>query len=103
MLLDSLNGVKINTEAWMSPELLEYVQHKHWLHMILVDCRRKFFDIHNDEFIRLLHDNLSYAFDYVNLSEHQSMLFVKHPVLSPKRRCECLEMGLSAPPPGAWS
>lgn len=94
MLLDSLNGVKINTEAWMSPELLEYVHHKHWLHMVLVDCRRKFFDIHNDEFIRLLHDNLSYAFDYVNLSEHQSMLFIKHPRPIPKETLRMLGDGI---------
>jgi two-component system, response regulator YesN len=79
MLLDSLSGVKLNRSVWMSPELLEYAQNKHWLHMILVDCSRKFFDIYNDEFIRLLYDNLSHEFDYVNLNEHQSMLFVKSP------------------------
>ncbi|WP_379128432.1 response regulator [Paenibacillus sp. sgz500958] len=80
MLLDSLNGVKFNTDVlMMSPELLQYANNKHWLHMILVDCGRKFFDIHNDEFIRLLNDNISYEFDYVNLNEHQSMVFVKYP------------------------
>jgi two-component system response regulator YesN len=78
MLLDALNGVKSNGNLLNLPELLEYVDNEHWLHLILVDCGRKFFDIHNDIFIRTLTECIGYEFDYANLNEHQSVILVKH-------------------------
>ncbi len=77
MLLDAINGVKPLRNPSNSPELPDRSGDP-WIHLFLVECGSKFFDIHNDEFLSMLADRMSAEFDYLNLNENQSVIFVRH-------------------------
>lgn len=78
MLLDALNGMKSNAAYSRALDRSYDQSDNPWIHLIIVDCGRKFFDIHHDSFTALLTEMISYEFDYVNMDENQSVLFINH-------------------------
>lgn len=77
MLLDAIYGTRggrlpASALEPSAPEATEYI------HLMLVDCPNAFFDIHNDDFCEMLGKCVSFAFDYLNMNENQSMLFVRN-------------------------
>lgn len=50
------------------------------IHLLLVECPNMFFDMHNDAFVAMLQVCVTYTFDYLNINESQSIVFVRHPV-----------------------
>ncbi|MDF2835144.1 MAG: hypothetical protein K0Q63_784 [Paenibacillus sp.] len=77
MLLDAIYGTRAGRLPASSlepgaPEASEYI------HLLLADCPNPFFDIHNDDFLKMLGESVSFAFDYLNVNENQSLLFVRN-------------------------
>ncbi|CAM4227374.1 two-component system response regulator YesN [Paenibacillus endophyticus] len=77
MLLDALNGKPNAVNSRTLDRSFDQSDHT-WIHLIIADCGRKFFDIHHDSFTALLKETISYEFDYVNMDENQSVLFINH-------------------------
>ncbi|TCM99104.1 two-component system response regulator YesN [Paenibacillus sp. BK033] len=77
MLLDAINGTRP-----MKPPAAARIDdaEPESIHLLLVECPRHFFDMHNDDFLAMLHERLNLPFDYLNVNENQSLLFIRHPV-----------------------
>ncbi len=65
ILLDALYGVSHSGGGMGSHD------HHPWIHLVLMDSGKKFFDIVTDDFNRLLSDKIGYEFDYVNFNEYK--------------------------------
>lgn len=46
------------------------------INMLLIDYRTKFFDLNNSNFHKMIKDIINWNFEYVNLNENQSLIFV---------------------------
>ncbi|SFD50278.1 two-component system, response regulator YesN [Paenibacillus catalpae] len=75
MLLDAINGIRPN-KPLAAPAIDEAVPE--FIHLLLVECPRLFFDMYNDDFFSMLHERLNLPFDYLNVNANQSILFVRH-------------------------
>ena len=95
MLLDAINGTKpIKPSAFPQPE--GGAQERESIHLILVECLRPFFDMHNDDFFSMLGERISLPFDYLNVNENQSLLFVRSPLPLPKETLRLLAETISS-------
>jgi two-component system response regulator YesN len=82
MLLEAINGTKpIKSSAISPPE--GDAPERESIHLLLVDFPRPFFDMHNDGFYAMLGECIPFPFDYLNVNENQSVLFVRGPVPLP--------------------
>jgi len=83
MLLDAINGSKPVKSPVAAPPDGDAPERES-IHLLLADCPRPFFDMHNDAFLAMLGERVELPFDYVNLNEKQSLLFVRSPAPLPK-------------------
>lgn len=67
-LMDALNGTYSGDELDTAPD-------HSFIQLMLVDCGGRYFD--NADFVSLLREPIRYAYDYLNLNEHQSVFFLK--------------------------
>jgi len=78
LLLDALNGTAKSPELYSLSGLQDYYGGGQWLHLILAESRISFFDLFYEEWMAVLTGQLGYEIDSVNLSEHQTLLVLKH-------------------------
>jgi len=77
MLLEAINGAKPLKIASVLPD--GEGAERETIHLLLVECPRPFFDMHNDDYFAMLRERVRLPFDYLNLNENQSLLFVRSP------------------------
>ncbi|WP_309119800.1 response regulator [Paenibacillus sp.] len=97
MLLDAINGSKpIKPSEVALPD--GDAPEREWIHLLLADCPRPFFDMQNDEFLAMLGERIDLPFDYLNLNEKQSLLFVRSPAPLPKETLRSLAETIASSP-----
>lgn len=79
MLLEAINAPRSGRLS-ASPSSSGGAGTSETIHLLLVECPNLFFDMHNDAFVAMLQACVPYAFDYLNVNESQSIVFVRHPV-----------------------
>ncbi|TLS51821.1 response regulator [Paenibacillus antri] len=89
MLLDAINGTKPNKPSAVSLQEGDAPE-REWIHLLLAECPRPFFDMHNDDFYAMLGERIPLPFDYLNVNENQSLLFVRSSVPLPKEMLRSL-------------
>ncbi|MFS0723130.1 response regulator transcription factor [Paenibacillus sp. 1P07SE] len=74
MLLDAINGTRpASPPAW---RLLGGSCESEYIHLLMVECVNAFFDMYNDDFYTMVSERIHLPFDYLNVNENQSLLFV---------------------------
>lgn len=76
LLLDAIYGTRAEKTPAGSPVDVE----GGCIHLLMVECPRLLFDVHNDDYFTMLNERLNLPFDYLNLNENQSLLFIRNPV-----------------------
>ncbi|MDO3412521.1 response regulator [Saccharibacillus sp. CPCC 101409] len=93
MLLDAVNGTGPPGRE-SSRVARAFASGAEFVHLLLADCAGPFFDLHNDEVFSMLRDRLDLPFDYLNLNENQSLLFVRQSAPLPKAALRTLAESL---------
>ncbi|CAI6061704.1 response regulator transcription factor [Cohnella sp. JJ-181] len=95
MLLDAIYAPRSGRPA-ASPPSLGASETPGAIHLLLVECPNLFFDMHNDAFVAMLQECVPYAFDYLNMNESQSIVFVYHADPLPREALQSLAETISS-------
>lgn len=76
LLIDLMNGVKVDEQLMKLIKLTGKDFTKQHLQMVMVDFRTKFFDQYEEDFKKILIEILKSDYLYVNLNERQSVIFI---------------------------
>lgn len=74
ILLEVINGIEID-EQYEKLQVLNIKFPYNYILMVMIDFKYKFYDIYED-FESALRNIIDYEFEYVNLNEHQSIIFI---------------------------
>lgn len=76
ILINLINGVQIDSEFKHRINLTGMDFADKYILMVMIDFRLKFFDTNNKGFKTILDNSINWEYEYVNLNERQSVIFI---------------------------
>lgn len=76
LLIDLINGIIPDDQFEKRADLTEINFKNMYIQMVMFDFKSTFYDTNNKDFKSLLNGMISYKYEYLNLNERQSVLFI---------------------------
>lgn len=77
VLYDVINGMNVDESLMRRLDLAGLHFHNRTLYIVLFSFKQKFFEDHNQTFDLFLNSNIPWEYDYLNLNEHQGVIFIQ--------------------------